>query len=45
MHANRMFRTAARSQEMVIYRFLERSYDSLLARAGWRRRARGKVAV
>lgn len=32
MHANRMLRSAARAQEMVLYRFLEKCYASRLAR-------------
>lgn len=32
MHANRIFREASRAQEMVIYRFLEKTYASLEAR-------------
>lgn len=32
MHANRMLRSAARAQEMVLYRFLEKCYASQLAR-------------
>jgi thiopeptide-type bacteriocin biosynthesis protein len=33
MHANRMLRSAARAQELVMYDFLARTYESLLARA------------
>lgn len=40
MHANRMFRSAARAQEAVVYRFLDQYYDSLLARRGKSRRKR-----
>ncbi|HLJ26939.1 MAG TPA: lantibiotic dehydratase [Candidatus Angelobacter sp.] len=32
MHLNRMFRSAANAQEMVLYDFLARTYDSKLAR-------------
>jgi thiopeptide-type bacteriocin biosynthesis protein len=32
MHLNRMFRSAANAQEMVLYDFLARSYDSRMAR-------------
>ena len=32
MHANRLLRSAQRQQEMVIYDFLARLYDSRLAR-------------
>ncbi|MEZ5064403.1 MAG: lantibiotic dehydratase [bacterium] len=45
MHSNRMFRTAARAQEMMIYRFLERTHDSLLARAGKKARDRKGLTV
>jgi thiopeptide-type bacteriocin biosynthesis protein len=43
MHANRMFRSAARQQETVLYHFLERIYDARLARAGIRGRDRGAM--
>jgi len=33
MHANRMLRSAARAQELVLYDFLVRTYESRLARA------------
>jgi len=33
MHANRMLRAAARAQELVIYDFLTRTYESRLARS------------
>jgi thiopeptide-type bacteriocin biosynthesis protein len=33
MHANRMLRSAARAQELVMYDFLTRTYESRLARA------------
>ncbi|MBN8232156.1 lantibiotic dehydratase [Corallococcus macrosporus] len=33
MHANRMLRSAARAQELVLYDFLARTYQSQLARA------------
>src|SRR5215471_12821427 len=33
MHANRMLRSAARAQELVMYDFLVRTYESRLARA------------
>ena len=33
MHANRLLRSVARAQELVIYDFLKRYYDSLVARA------------
>jgi thiopeptide-type bacteriocin biosynthesis protein len=33
MHANRMLRAAARAQELVIYDFLTRTYESRLVRA------------
>lgn len=42
MHANRMLRSAARAQELVIYDFLERLYQSESARA--RRSAPRQVA-
>ncbi len=32
MHLNRMFRSAANAQEMVLYDFLTRTYDSRLAK-------------
>ena len=32
MHLNRLFRSAANAQEMVLYDFLGRAYDSMLAR-------------
>lgn len=32
MHLNRMFRSAANAQEMVLYDFLDRTYDSRIAR-------------
>jgi hypothetical protein len=32
MHLNRMFRSAANAQEMVLYDFLARTYDSKMAR-------------
>ena len=32
MHANRCLRSAHRAQEMILYRFLEKSYASMLAR-------------
>jgi len=34
MHANRMFRGNARVQEAILYQFLDRHYDSQLARQG-----------
>jgi hypothetical protein len=33
MHANRLLRSAARAQELVIYDFLERCYTSQIARS------------
>jgi hypothetical protein len=33
MHANRLLRSAARPQELVIYDFLVRLYESKVARA------------
>src|SRR5262249_25778001 len=33
MHANRLLRSAARAQELVIYDFLARTYESQQARA------------
>ena len=42
MHANRVLATSARAQEAVLYRFLEELYDSLLARAGKKKRDRGQ---
>jgi lantibiotic biosynthesis protein len=33
MHLNRMFRSAANAQEMVLYDFLARGYESKIARA------------
>lgn len=33
MHANRLLRSVARAQELVIYDFLKRYYESLIARA------------
>jgi len=32
MHLNRMFRSAQNAQEMVLYDFLARTYDSKLAK-------------
>jgi hypothetical protein len=32
MHANRLFRSAARAQETLLYDFLARLYESQLAR-------------
>src|SRR5205823_12079753 len=32
MHLNRMFRSTPNAQEMVLYDFLTRTYDSILAR-------------
>ena len=34
MHLNRMFRSTPNAQEMVLYDFLTRTYDSILARKG-----------
>ena len=34
MHANRLLRSAQRAQELLIYDFLERLYESAAARAG-----------
>src|SRR5437764_2922604 len=34
MHLNRMFRSTPNAQEMVLYDFLTRTYDSMLARKG-----------
>ena len=42
MHANRVLATSARAQEGVLYRFLEELYDSMLARAGKKKRDRGQ---
>ncbi len=45
MHANRLLRSSARRQELVLYDFLARLYASLTARAGGRptpRRPRGR---
>ncbi len=41
MHANRVLRSANRAQEMVLYRFLEKTYASRLARS----RATAEVAA
>ncbi len=41
MHANRVLRSANRAQEMVLYRFLEKTYASRLARS----RAQAEVAA
>jgi thiopeptide-type bacteriocin biosynthesis protein len=43
MHANRVLRSVPRAQEMLIYRFLDRAYDSALARAG--KKVRDRVAL
>ena len=32
MHLNRLFRSAANAQEMVLYDYLARTYDSRMAR-------------
>jgi thiopeptide-type bacteriocin biosynthesis protein len=42
MHANRLLRSAQRAQEMVLYDFLARLYDSQAARAQELRRARDR---
>ena len=41
MHANRLLRSAARAQELVLYDFLARTYESRLARARRGADARG----
>ncbi len=45
LHVNRMLRSSARAHEVLLYRFLERGYDSVLARLGSKRRARATVEV
>jgi hypothetical protein len=45
MHAIRMLPTAARAQEVVLYRFLENLYDSQLARAGRKKKDRRDTMV
>jgi len=45
MHLNRLFRSAANAQEMVLYDFLARTYDSRMAREKPRQSAVGKDAL
>lgn len=44
LHANRMFRAAARAQEMILYHFLERLYDSQRARTSRQEASPGPAA-
>lgn len=45
MHVNRMIRINVREHEAVLYHFLDRYYDSLLARDGVKGKARGDLSI
>jgi thiopeptide-type bacteriocin biosynthesis protein len=45
MHVNRILRSSARAQETILYQFLDRYYDSQLARRGIKGKARDAIRL